>query len=227
MVVDSLKASGKYDNTLIFFLSDNGEVWNNKDPENPKSYADNSPFIKGKGSLYEGGTHVPFFVHWPAGLKKTGTFDGLVSALDIAATAIAVGKGDATSPTLEGVNLIPYLNGEKQGSPHPALYWREGNGHLCAVRTPDAKLIQRAGGKGAGTAVFDMRTDPYEGKDLSNSSPELRAELAGLWNKWNAQNTTCFLQQADRYQKSRLKFYHEQYERLKKSAEGRAQRQIK
>lgn len=113
MVIDALKETGKFDNTIIFFLSDNGGVVKSKYVKNV--FSSNFPYRDGKGSMYEGGSHVPFFIHWPAGLERQGAFDGLVSALDIAATALALGGVDVTDAELDGVNLMPFLNGEKKG----------------------------------------------------------------------------------------------------------------
>lgn len=75
MVVDALKASGKYQNTLIFFLSDNGGVY----PESwmpDANWASNKPFRRGKVSLLEGGIHVPFVMHWAGTLPAGKQFDG-------------------------------------------------------------------------------------------------------------------------------------------------------
>lgn len=64
LVIDALKESGKYENTLIFFLSDNG----GRKLKGDKNYTDNGIFRAGKGSIYEGGSHVPFMVHWLMGI---------------------------------------------------------------------------------------------------------------------------------------------------------------
>ena len=113
MVVDALKETAQLDNTLIIFLSDNGGVF----PESwqPTSdWADNSPFRRGKVALLEGGIHVPFIAHWPGVIPKGEEFTGLVSSLDIAATSVALAGAD--NKKLDGVNLLPFLQGTKQGA---------------------------------------------------------------------------------------------------------------
>lgn len=216
MVVDALKKTGKFDNTLIFFLSDNGGV-TAKPGHESENWANNGPFRKGKGSMLEGGTHVPFLLHWPAGLPKGEEFTGLVSSLDIAATAVALGGGDTSGQPIDGVNLIPFLTGKKGGSPHDALYWRAQSGVAWAVRTPSAKyLLENWGGKKG--QLYDMVNDPYETTDIVNSSPEKRAELAKLWNDWNSKNIANIPLQANAYQKKRLKMYKELHEELVKKA---------
>ena len=218
VVVDALKASGKFENTLIFFLSDNG----GSGAQKPGNFSTSGPFRGGKGSMHEGGCHVPFIIHWPAGIKKSGPFDGLVSALDIAATAVALGGGDTSGQPLEGVNLIPYLNGEKEGSPHEALFWRMQDGVAWGVRTVNTKFLleqKKYGGKVP--ALYDMSKDPYETTDLADKAPEKRAAMAKLWNDWNAGNTANVLLQAGGYQKKRLKMYEDLHKELQEAAAKR------
>ena len=216
MVVEALKETGKFENTLIFFLSDNGGV--GTPPWNPsENWADNGPFRQGKASWLEGGIHVPYFVHWPAGLPKAGTYDGLVSSLDITATAVALAGGDTSGKPLDGVNLIPFLSGRKKGSAHAALFWRERDSTSWAVRTPAAKYVKSAweGGK---LCVFDMQNDPYESNNIIDQAPETRAELAKLWNAWNAGNKANAYLHASDYQKWRLNMYEQLHKELEQKA---------
>ncbi|MCL7762539.1 sulfatase-like hydrolase/transferase [Polaribacter sp. Z014] len=208
IVIEALKKSGKLDNTLIFFLSDNGGP-----RKMGETFASNGKFKEGKGSMYEGGCHVPFIVHYPNGNFKVKKFDGLVSALDIAATAVALGNGDTSGKSLEGKNLIPYLKGDKKGSPHEALFWRMQDGKAWGVRTMDAKFLQR-NKKTAVPELFNMAVDPYEDYDIISKSPKLRKELAKLWNDWNSENISNIYLQAGAYQKKRLDMYKKMYEDL-------------
>ncbi len=217
MIVDALKKSGKLENTLIFFLSDNGGVTPKKGHEN-ENWSNNGPFRKGKGSMLEGGSHVPFILHWPDGIKKPGKFSGLVSSLDIAATAVALAGGDTSGEALEGVNLAPYVSGAKKGSPHDALYWRVQDGVSWCVRTPTAKYLLENWG-GTDTQLYDMKNDPYETTNIIDKAPEKRAELARMWNEWNSKNTANVLLQAGDYQKKRLQMYEELYQQQLKKAE--------
>ncbi len=220
MIVDSLKESGKLENTLIFFLSDNGGVY----PEDwmPNAdWASNAPFRRGKVSLLEGGVHVPFIAHWPAKFSKGETIDGLVSALDIAATAVAVSGADASDGLLDGVNLVPYASGEKEGSPHDALFWRlEEADHLWAVRTPEEKYMRQTL-PDVWLSFFDMIEDPYESTNIVGQRPDRQAELANLWNEWNEKNISNILLQAGPYQKIRYEFYEERFEEALKQSKER------
>ncbi|NIJ45909.1 arylsulfatase A-like enzyme [Wenyingzhuangia heitensis] len=212
IVIEELKRTGKYDNTLIFFLSDNGGP-----RKNGEKFASNGNFREGKGSMYEGGCHVPFFLHWPNGNFKIKEFDGLVSALDIAATSVALGKGDVSGHALEGKNLIPYLTGKQKGSPHEALYWRMQDGTAWGVRTPDTKFL-KLNKKTAKPELFDMKKDPFESIDIISKNPKKRAEMAKLWNDWNQNNKSNIYLQSGDYQKKRLNMYKKMYEDLEKKA---------
>ncbi len=226
MVIEALRESGKLDNTLIFFLSDNGGIVNkDRDESEPRGpgndWGDNSPYRGGKGSMLEGGCNVPFIAHWPDGLTAGKTYKLPVSALDIAATAIALGNGDSSGPPLEGVNLIPYVEGEKEGIPHDAIYWRMRDGFAWGVRTPEAKYLLPRSQYGSSPMLFDMIKDPYETTNIVEERPELRKKLAGLWNAWNAKNQPNKFLQANQYQKERLKYYDDLRKRLDDEAAKR------
>ncbi|MGJ8690876.1 MAG: sulfatase family protein [Thalassotalea sp.] len=220
MVVEALKASGKFDNTLIFFLSDNGAAaplagMGYKKKNKGALFSDSGPFRDGKGSMREGGSHVPFLLHWPAGIKNPGVFDGLVSSLDIAATAVALGQGDTSGHALEGVNLIPYLNGIKKGSPHDALFWRR-EAKQWAVRTLDSKYLMNA--KDQGIELYDMINDPYETNNLVKDDKAKKKFMAKLWNEWNNHNINNILLDSGEYQKTRLNFYRDLYQELEEKS---------
>lgn len=226
MVVDALEESGTLDNTLIFFLSDNGGVVDKarktSEPRGPSNdWGDNGPYRGGKGSMLEGGSHVPFIAHWPAGLAAGRTYTLPVSALDISATLVALGHGDASGPELEGVNLVPYVEGEMKGAPHEALYWRMRDGSHWAIRTPEAKFLLPRTEVSRKPMLFDMVEDPYETTDIVETCPELRQKLADMWNAWNAGNQPNRFLQAGEYQRVRLKFYDDLRERLDREAAAR------
>lgn len=212
MLVDTLKETGEYNNTLIFFLSDNGGVypyswWPNF------TWADNSPYRFGKVALTEGGIHVPFIAHWPEKIRPRQRLEGLVSALDIAATSLALAGAEVSQANLDGVNLLPYLEGKNTGSPHSALFWRmeerdglkEGEG-LWAIRTVDYKYLNQPL-PGLGRAFFDMTKDPYESNNIVDQNLEKQKKLATRWNEWNKDNINNIqLQTADYYQRRKAFF---------------------
>ncbi|GLR70359.1 sulfatase family protein [Agaribacter marinus] len=219
-IVDALKRTGQYQNTLIFFLSDNGGVY----PEDwmpNANWADNSPFRRGKVALLEGGIRVPFIAHWPAKIPKGFIFEGLVSSLDIAATAVEISGANASDGLLDGVNLVPYLTGLESGTPHHALYWRlEEADHIYAIRTPDAKYMRQPL-PGVGRSFFDMKNDPEEQNNIVDTKLMAQSEMARLWNQWNSQNMNNVLLQSWEYSEVRNQFYDELFRQNKQDAISR------
>lgn len=108
-VVQHLKQTGKFENTLIVFLSDNGG--------SPVNDSNNSPLKGFKGNKFEGGIRVPFIVHWPKVIDGGQSFDGLTSSLDLFPTFLdAAGIKKSSELELDGTSLIPFLTNEKTGS---------------------------------------------------------------------------------------------------------------
>ena len=164
-VVRGLKESGKFDNTLIFFLSDNGGATTNQSSNYP---------LKGfKGNKFEGGHRVPYFVVWKNGISAGKHYDGLVSSLDIFATAIDAAGISKTRNKLDGVSLLPYLKGKK-GEPHEVLDWR-------AIRSGDYKLIITYG---VDSVLYNIRKDPEEMDNLILKKLGLYRKLAKKLYQW-------------------------------------------
>ncbi len=202
-IVAALQAAGRWENTLTFFLSDNGG-------DTFKSRADNRPLRNGKGSVFEGGIRVPFAASWPARWSGGTTFEPMVISLDVAATALALAGDEATAHLpLDGVNLDPFMRGEASGVPHEALFWKviwNEDGRF-AVRKADAKLVSTPWGReagatgrasaralgalGGGGGLFDLSTDPGETRDLIAAEAGTAARLTALWNDWNERTSAA------------------------------------
>jgi arylsulfatase A-like enzyme len=174
-VVAKLKREGVWENTLLFFISDNGGPL--------AQSADNAPLRGGKHQDYEGGIRVPFLVCWPAKLKP-GESQAVVSALDILPTAlIAAGLDPPTEKSFDGIDMIPVLRGD---APAPArdLFWSSASqGGTWAVRSGDWKLV---GHKGQ-VDLFDLSQDVSESKDLSKQMLEKVVELTQKHDAWLAE----------------------------------------
>jgi len=170
-VLGKLREAKLEKDTLIFFLSDNGGG----------VHSDNGPLRGGKNSLYEGGIRVPFFVRWPARLTPA-EYDEVVSAIDVFPTAVAA-AGAAAAPdlALDGVDLLPYLTGERAGLPHAVHFWALRN--RLAVRQGTKKLLFSADE----TLLYDLAGDPGETHDLAAADAELVKELRTAALRWQAQ----------------------------------------
>ena len=175
VVMDRLHSSKQSESTLVFFLSDNGGP--------TQSGAINTPLRGAKGTVYEGGIRVPFVISWPGKIPNGTRYDMPVISLDIFATALAVaGTAIPTDKVYDGVNLIPYLKGEKKDSPHQQLFWRHGAGQNHAMREGNWKMV-RAKNKPA--ELYDLGNDIAESKDLANEKPEVAKRMNAVLDAWD------------------------------------------
>lgn len=179
-VMKQLRKSGLEENTLVFFLSDNGGPTR-------ELTSSNAPLRGQKGMMYEGGLRVPFMVQWKGTLPKGKVYNHPVTSLDIYATAAANAK--ATAPeNIEGVDLIPYLTSKRSDRPHDTLFWRQGN--KAGLRHGDLKLVRMGGRKAVGNAkweLYDLSKDISEERNLAKANPEHLSELVALWKKMNGE----------------------------------------
>ncbi|GAF03315.1 sulfatase-like hydrolase/transferase [Saccharicrinis fermentans] len=136
------------DNTMVFFLSDNGG------PEHHNA-SDNGVLREGKSSLYEGGIHVPFAMQWPGKIPSGMVYDKPVISLDIFATA-AHYAGATAKNELDGVNIIPYVKGEKKELPHDYLCWRKFDTNDYAIVNGDNKVVKYRTDK---DAFYNLKDD--------------------------------------------------------------------
>ncbi len=175
----ALRESGQEENTLVWFFSDNGGPV-------PVTHSSNEPLRGHKGQVLEGGMRVPFLVSWPARLPKGRDYAEPVSSLDVFATAVALtGAKVPAGHKLEGVNVVPFLAGEKTGAPREKLFWRTGGGTSYAVREGAWKLVREPGGE---PQLFNIDTDLGERRDLAAEKPEVVAKLKASYETWNAEN---------------------------------------
>jgi arylsulfatase A-like enzyme len=204
-VVTALEKSGVRDNTLIFFLSDNGGPQSSEQHPGNWNGSSNGPFRGGKGRLYEGGVHVPFILSWPAKIAAGQTFDAPVCALDIARTAVAVaGANAAAKRAMEGVDLIPFVTRAKSAAPHDALFWRNGR-HWSVLAADGTKYVQDI--QNPKPQLFYLPDDIAESKDLAEAQPERAKTLRATYSAWDADNVACRLLGYTDYHKKRDAFF--------------------
>lgn len=143
---EKLKELGVSRNTLIFYISDNGA------PLRDRAYIGslNKPLIGEKGMLTDGGQRVPYLMAWPGKLQAGGEFSEMVSTMDASATALSV-AGVPLDAKIEGRDLVPYVQGEKTGPVHDALYWRWRS--QAAIRKGNWKFVRLGDEK---RYLFDM-----------------------------------------------------------------------
>ena len=173
-ILGTLKRLGLEENTLVLFASDNGGA-------TYTGATENAPLKGGKFSNFEGGINVPVMARWPGVLPAGEVFTHPVSLLDFFMTA--AGTAGAPLPedrVYDGVDLIPYLTGRRDGPPHEALYWRAA--YNKAVRSGRWKLIidEKAGR----TLLYDMETDKTERRSLAAGRPDIVAGLKDMLAEW-------------------------------------------
>lgn len=174
---ETLRAQGLEENTLIFFIGDNGaplrKAWDG---------SINLPLIGEKGMVTDGGMRTPFLAVWPGTIPAGKVEDRAVSSLDVAATSVEI-AGLKNQKNLDGVNLIPYLNGEKTGNIHDALYWRWHS--QAAILMSPYKLILLGDSK---KYLFDTSTPEgeKETKNCIKQFPKIAEKLEKKLLEWNA-----------------------------------------
>ena len=178
-VLAKLRELGIEENTIVFFLSDNGGP-------TAANASRNTPLRGVKGEVWEGGFRVPFAMKWPAALAAGATFDAPVSSLDIFATITALADAPLTAERpLDGVNLIPYLQGKNSGTPHEAIYLRKFDAQEYAVRSHDFKLI--TGSAGSAPQLYHLDDDIGETTNLIETHRDTAASLEQLRAGWDAE----------------------------------------
>ncbi len=178
-VMAKLRETGLEEDTLVFFLSDNGGPTR-------ELTSSNLPLRGEKGDVYEGGIRVPFMAQWKGELPEGKVYEQPVIALDIFGTAAAVtGAPLPKNRSIDGVNLMPYLTGEASGRPHDVLFWRMNQ--RTAVRVGDWKLLRNPRRGESGWHLYNLADDLVEEKDLAEANAEKFAELKGVWEELNGQ----------------------------------------
>jgi len=175
-ILSKVKELGLEENTLIWFISDNGGA----------SYTgatDNGPLSGGKLTYFEGGIEVPFILKWKGHLPEGITYPEAVSSLDIFATTVAQCRIDRQEGNLiDGVDLVPYLTGDSTGLPHDKLFWRAD--HIRAMRRGDWKMILSMRDKWL--HLYNLKTDRSEMIDLKDENPETLQQLQEYFEEWNS-----------------------------------------
>ena len=178
---------GLKDDTIVIFLTDNG-------PQQPR-YNDG---LRGrKGSVYEGGIRVPFFVRWPGHTEKGRKIDEPAAHIDIAPTLLeACGVQKPEGVKFDGVSLLDLFEGKAERLPDRMLFsqWHRGDVpekyRAFEVRSRRWKLLQAQGvGEGPGPKepkfeLFNIMDDPYEIHDVSSEHSEIVERLKQTYSSW-------------------------------------------
>lgn len=202
-VMDKLRELGLAQNTLTVFMNDNGGGGNNASGHT-RNTAVNRPHRGHKFDVLEGGVRVPLIMHWPGQVPAGGTFAGIVSSTDVFPTFTRVAAAENPAD-LDGIDLMPFVLGERGGHVHPVLCWQQRVWARPNERKPGpadpvplynlairsdhwkaVKLDQSFDGTNPhrGWELYDLRRDPAELQDLASEFPDRVRELERLFLDW-------------------------------------------
>ncbi len=168
----TLEREGILDNTLIIFTSDNGGATYTR-------ATNNSPYIGGKMSNFEGGTVVPMMMQWNNKIKPQQNYSHIVSLLDIVPTILDAVESPSLSNKYDGVSLLPFFNSVNK-KPHNELFWK--TGYVKSIVSKNYKL--HINEKENFKFLINLEKDPEEGNNLISKYPEKAEELTLKLNNW-------------------------------------------
>lgn len=188
------------DNTLLWFCSDNG-------PSYIHEFNSAGPFKGKKGTLFEGGVRVPAILEWPEILPNPQTIDVPCSTNDFYSTILSIlGVEMTEQPILDGIDILPILQGKVQKRPFPIPFQSPMRGTFAsatdekqlALSDNQFKLISFDSGRSF--ELYDLLADPGETHNITNQNPALVAKMTAQLSSWQ-QSCTNSLQGKD-YAKS-------------------------
>tara|TARA_Y100001933_G_scaffold262006_1_gene318091 strand:- start:3599 stop:5005 length:1407 start_codon:yes stop_codon:yes gene_type:complete len=173
-ILDKLEEKNISENTIVIFFSDNGGVeWYN--------FSDNGPLRGIKGDFFEGGIRVPFTMQWPKKIKPGIIYNKPIIALDVFATVVSAASAEKfIKNNIDGVNLIPYINGEINGSPHDYLFWKNPDKDIDVIRDNRYKYIRVKDDE----YIFDLDNDLSEENNIISSSTPIYQKLKLKFKEW-------------------------------------------
>jgi arylsulfatase A-like enzyme len=170
-VLAALEASGRADDTIVVFTSDNGG----------ERFSKTWPFNGMKGEVLEGGIRTPLLVRWPGRIARGARSDQMTITMDWVPTFLeAAGVAESDRPPTDGASLLPALLEGR--SVERQLYWRFKANQQAALRKGRWKYLRINGSE----YLFDVLADPQERGNLKARDAERFAAMKADWDRWNA-----------------------------------------
>jgi arylsulfatase len=193
LLVQKLDEWNAWDNTLVIFMTDNGQAGSRGRLNGKPVKLHTAGFKTGKGSPYEGGTHVPAFWRWKGVLGEGVDISALTAHIDLFKTFCQLTGAEIPSDIqkIDGRSLLPLLENPKSPWPDRELFvhtgrWEKGADpndskfKSCAVRTQRWRFVNNK-------ELYDIPADPYETTDVSADHPEVIAQLRKAYDAWWAE----------------------------------------
>ena len=186
-LMERLDDLGLTEDTIFIFMTDNGsaEGFENWREESGSFPGFNVGMRAGKGSEYDGGHRVPFFIRWPGGAIEGGKdVADLTAHIDVLPTLAALCEAPVPdSLAIDGQSLAPILKGEEEHLPERTLFvhsqridvpekWRN-----AAVMTEQWRLVN-------GEELYDINADPAQTNDVSSKHRDVVANLRSSYDEW-------------------------------------------
>jgi arylsulfatase A-like enzyme len=181
-LLHSLNEHGLRQDTLVIFSSDNGA--------NGSEGGTSTPYTggKGQGTQKEGWVRVPTIFSMPGVLPEGKRYDGLIANFDFYSTITSLAS-QAIPKHCDGVDLFPYLTGERTGDAHEYLFWLNNQPddaerrHLIAVRRQDWRLYKKY--EEDRWQLFDLKSDPKEEHDVASRHQDVVKQMAAQHTAWS------------------------------------------
>jgi len=183
-LLDTLDRTGKSDDTIVIFTSDNGGLATAEG-----SPTCNAPLAEGKGWMYEGGTREPLMIRWPGRIAPGSACDAPVTSPDFYPTFLeAAGADSMPKQHCDGVSLLPLLTDGDDSLTDRPIFWHyphygnQGGTPGSSVRQGDWKLIEFF--EDGRLELYNLREDVSEDRNVAADHPEITARLHGLLAEW-------------------------------------------
>lgn len=188
-IIAALEATGRRDDTLLIFFSDNGGMIEAGDADvsrypggSPQGQAlgRNEPLRGRKSQVYEGGVRTPAFVHWPAVLKPRKVETPLHVVDWMPTLCRLVGWTAKADLKWDGVDVWDLLANPSAATPDRVLYWKGVGGRSAAIRQGSWKLVVHDSDGEPRIELFNLTEDPTEQNNLAAQHPEIVDRLQDL-----------------------------------------------